>query len=103
MTTKHTPADLDRLFQSLTPGGSEFVDNPENCVAWAKARMDAKLPSRWAKERADLLAACQEWLGLWLYIRGHYPDIELPNTLHGDSDACGRLRAAIAAATGGQP
>ncbi len=31
---------IDMLFQSLTPGGSEFVNDPERCVAWAKARMD---------------------------------------------------------------
>src|SRR3990167_10314390 len=28
---------LNRLLESLTPGGSEFHDNPEYCVEWAKS------------------------------------------------------------------
>lgn len=43
----------------------------------------------------DLLAACEEWLEIWLYIREKYPDIEIPFSLRGSSDACGRLRSAI--------
>ena len=30
---------LDKLFQSLTPGGSEFVNDPERCVNWANDRI----------------------------------------------------------------
>ncbi len=43
-----------------------------------------------------MLEALKEWYTLWLYIRENYPQVELPNTLHGSSDACGRLRAIIA-------
>jgi len=32
---------LNRLLESLTPGGSEFHDNPEYCVEWAKSRLES--------------------------------------------------------------
>ena len=31
--------ELDMALQSLTPGGSEYVGNPERCAAHAKERM----------------------------------------------------------------
>lgn len=36
------PYDRDalmRLLESLTPGGSEFYENPENCVEWIQRRL----------------------------------------------------------------
>ena len=48
----------------------------------------------------ELLASCREWLDLWNWIDEHYPEIELPMTLQGSTDACGRLRAAITKAGG---
>lgn len=32
----------DRALQSLTPGGSEFVAEPENCAAFARSMMNAR-------------------------------------------------------------
>jgi len=48
----------------------------------------------------DLLGSAKEWLSIWLYLRDNYPDIELPDSFDGQSDACGRLRSAIAKAEG---
>jgi chromosome segregation ATPase len=31
---------LQKLLCDLTPGGSEFVDNPQNCFEWIKRRID---------------------------------------------------------------
>ena len=45
-----------------------------------------------------LLEACEEWLAIWLYIRKNYPGVELPFSIRNGADACGRLRAAVAAA-----
>jgi hypothetical protein len=46
---------------SLTPGGSEFYDEPERCVEWARERMAnaAKL----AKERNELRAEVERLTG----------------------------------------
>jgi hypothetical protein len=35
-------ARLKLLLCALTPGGSEFVDSPENCVAWVQERERSK-------------------------------------------------------------
>jgi hypothetical protein len=51
----------------------------------------------------ELLEACKEWLDIWIYLRETYPDIETPDTFNGSTDACGRLRAAIAKAEGVTP
>ena len=49
---------LDRLFQSLTPGGSEYVNDPERCVAFVKTVREQHmyLISKFKKE-ADALRA----------------------------------------------
>ena len=46
-----------RLLESLTPGGSEFYDSPNNCAEWATRRMNevAKI----AKERNELRARAE--------------------------------------------
>jgi hypothetical protein len=31
--------DLERLLESLTPGGSEFAGSPEACARWVRARL----------------------------------------------------------------
>jgi DNA repair exonuclease SbcCD ATPase subunit len=31
--------DLERLLESLTPGGSEFASDPQSCARWARDRL----------------------------------------------------------------
>ena len=63
------------------------------CSEQPKCKLHAAAP--------ELLASAKEWLELWFFVRDQYPEIELPNTLREDgTDACGRLRAAIAKAEG---
>lgn len=50
----------------------------------------------------ELLQACEEAYRFIKDTTEQYPDIEFPLTLHGSSDIGGRLRAAIAKATGGE-
>lgn len=38
---KETKEELMRLLESLTPGGSEFHNNPELCVAWVRQRLSS--------------------------------------------------------------
>lgn len=45
---------LRRLLESLTPGGSEFYDNPEACAMWARNRVG--ITSKIAVERNELRA-----------------------------------------------
>jgi len=42
---------LDNLFQSLTPGGSEFVKEPEKCVAYAKESRSSLFDALKRKDR----------------------------------------------------
>lgn len=36
--SEYTKADLMRLLESLTPGGSEFYESPENCARFIRER-----------------------------------------------------------------
>ena len=63
-------AELEKLFVDLTPGGSEFVGSPQNCIDWVKSRReddrkalcDIAVRLREANERAD--KQCDELLAL---------------------------------------
>jgi hypothetical protein len=73
-------ARLKRLLCDLTPGGSEFVNSPENCAAWVQRRVQSlsKLVVTHSKRRHDaeaevarlrsaLTAACVEENRRWCY------------------------------------
>ena len=118
MTTKQTqhtpePWGYDKTTLSIV----RLIITPEEVGAWqisptAKPNnVIAYVPSDYAQEEQlanarliaaapALLAACEEWLALWLYIRENYPEVDLPFSIRNGADACGRLRAAVAAATG---
>lgn len=52
--------DLQRQLEKLTPGGSEFHENPSNCIEWIRGRLVGKAHLikllRNAKERANCYA-----------------------------------------------
>ncbi len=50
--------ELKKLFEALTPSGSEFVDSPRNCYLYAKHRIEGAMGV--AKERNLYRAALQE-------------------------------------------
>jgi len=39
--TGHTAHELMKMIEKLTPGGSEFYNNPERCINWANDRMSS--------------------------------------------------------------
>ena len=82
----YTKDDLMRLLESLTPGGSEFYESPENCARFIRERK-GKPPAA-----PDLLAALTEVLA-----RLERVD-PLPDG--GTSSLRDNARAAIAAAKG---
>ena len=99
---EHTPGPW-RILESEWNGADHYIISgygaDTSCICKmtedneeANAQLIAAAP--------ELLEACEEWLGTWLYLRDKYPDIEIPLTLRGGSDACGRLRAAITKAKG---
>jgi hypothetical protein len=54
---------LTKALDELTPGGSEFHDDPERCLQFIKDRMTSN--GKLAAERNELreaLTACFEWL-----------------------------------------
>lgn len=57
---------LNRLFEDLTPGGSEFHDSPDNCAAWARNRvgMTSKIAMERNVLRDQLEAAREEYAAL---------------------------------------
>lgn len=53
---------LDRLFQSLTPGGSEFVNDPERCIKFAKDVQTSQhnIIKKWVKAEKKAVARIAE-------------------------------------------
>ncbi len=116
--SKHTPGRwaVSQLQRGI--GDSPVVMAPEigavaivfcprtDCGIDTTAEADANAAHivRCVNAHDQMLAACEEWLDLWCYIREHYPDIETPFAVDCETgmDACGRLRAAIAAAKDGE-
>lgn len=48
--------DAMRLLESLTPGGSEYYENPQRCAAWVQERLDSaqRLTVRAYTERNEM-------------------------------------------------
>ena len=69
--------------ESLTPGGSEFSNNPSACAAWVRARLATT--ARLAKERNELRGKLEQAVGrpviidenlyIWEYKRGRIVEI----------------------------
>ena len=55
--------DLMRLLESLTPGGSEFHESPENCVRFARDRYSIR--TRAKSQLNELLEASEELASLF--------------------------------------
>ncbi len=85
---------------TTSDGVMEFIANTNlivSCVNACKS-VNQDNPQAVAESIKEMYEACKEWLGIWLYIREHYPAIELSSIIVNGADACGRLRQALAKA-----
>jgi hypothetical protein len=92
---KHTPGP----WNEVTVGNQQRLIVSEangTNVAVSYDKKDARLIAA----APELLESCKEWLDIWIYIRDTSPNVEIPDTFNGSTDACGRLRASIAKAEG---
>lgn len=85
----YTKDDLMRLLESLTPGGSEFYESPENCARFIRERK-GKPPAA-----PDLLATLSKLVDAVIHDHG---EIAFPGCPI--CDASNSAKAAIAAAKG---
>ncbi len=102
-TVSHTPGPWRRRGQTITGGEVTIQDGIKGTVICLFGDMwkgDAERTANACLIEAcpDLLEAAKEWHDNWLYIREHYPDIELPFSVRDGADSFGRLRVAIAKA-----
>lgn len=87
------PRSAQRYLEDLTPGGSEYFDNPKRCYEWAVGRieaahriaMDAARDRNRQRERADVLLAENERLAGRLRIATE----TLTEIAHCGCSACG--------------
>jgi len=59
----YTKDDLMRLLESLTPGGSEFYESPENCTCFVRDRFATRTRAR--SQLNELLATAEELVSLF--------------------------------------
>lgn len=45
--------NLRRSLESLTPGGSEFYDSPNNCIEWVQRRLESVMQQVKARKAAE--------------------------------------------------
>lgn len=103
------PTRAMRLLCDLTPGGSEFVDSPERCAAWVRARLrfNTKLAverNRYRRALQPLLTAARHAIAACPRCQGR-GYVVLADSYHGekwpiDCEACAELRAAVQATEG---
>lgn len=86
--------DRDVALQSLTPGGSEYVNDPARCVRLARYRQEALHEER--AELARVRADRDQLLAAATAVRDDSYEQELEPYFHVGQDAIGAIRAAVA-------
>ncbi len=85
--------EQEMLFQSLTPGGSEFVNNPKRCVDWIRDQVDSQhrllMRALHRKKAAEArVEGLRKAVGLGLQYMGNHYEV-----YPGEPDETGELTA----------
>lgn len=68
-----TEQELIKSLESLTPGGSEFSNDPDRCIAWVKDRLEtvAKQVRKRQQAEADNAALVEAIKNIYPMVAGH--------------------------------